>query len=112
MSPFSALCRADAVRVVALAIALSSLSISATAQPKVWRVGLLSNSSSVPSLGLGFSWRDGLLLNLSQNGYRLGENLELVARYSEGNTDRLPGLAQEIARAGADVVLAVEQTHQ
>jgi|tagenome__1003787_1003787.scaffolds.fasta_scaffold20985137_5 putative ABC transport system substrate-binding protein len=110
MRPFSALCPAEAVRVAALAIALSSLAIQATAQHKVWRVGLLSNSSSVPSLGPHVSWPDGLLLSLDQNGYRLGENLQLVARYSEGHTDRLPGLAQEIATAGVDVVLAVSDT--
>src|SRR3954466_2210520 len=102
MRPFSALCPAEAVRVAALAIALSSLAIPAMAQHKVWRVGLLSNSSSVPSLGPHVSWRDGLLLSLDQNGYPR-ENLELVARYSEGHTDRLPGLAQEIATAGVNV---------
>ena len=87
MSPFSALCRADAVRVVALAIALLLLSISGVtaAQPGMACLGRSSNSSSVPSLGLGFSWRDGLLLNLKPVGNRLGENLELV-----GATPRAP----------------------
>jgi putative ABC transport system substrate-binding protein len=43
----------------------------------------------------------------TKTAYRLGLNLELVDRYSEGHVDRLPGLAGEIAAASVDVVVAV-----
>jgi putative ABC transport system substrate-binding protein len=68
---------------------------------------LLSNGNAVRTAGQSSTWRDTLLLSLDQNGYRLGFNLELVDRHSEGHVDRLPGLAREIAAAGVDVVVAV-----
>jgi putative ABC transport system substrate-binding protein len=46
-------------------------------------------------------------VSLAQEGFHLGANLELVARLSEGEADRLPALARELAAANADVVVAV-----
>jgi putative tryptophan/tyrosine transport system substrate-binding protein len=88
------------------AAALLSLALPVTAQDKVRRVGLLSNGTASPS-GHQPSWRNGILLSLSKNGYHLGQNLELVDRYSEGDLDRLPGLAREISSASVDVVVAI-----
>jgi putative ABC transport system substrate-binding protein len=90
-----------------VALALLSLAVPATAQDKVWRVGLLSNGTLAGQAGQQSTWRGGVLMSLDQNGYRLGSNLELVDRYSEGHVDRLPGLAGEIAATGVDVVVAV-----
>jgi putative ABC transport system substrate-binding protein len=90
-----------------VAVALLSLAVPAVAEDKVWRVGLLSNGAPTASAEQQSTWRSGVLLSLDQNGYRLGRNLELVDRYSEGHVDRLPGLAAEIAAAGVDVVVAV-----
>jgi putative ABC transport system substrate-binding protein len=87
--------------------ALLSLAFPAAAQDKVGRVGLLSNGNPMRLAGQPLTWRDAVLLSLDQNGYRLGLNLELVDRHSEGHVDRLPGLAQEIASTGVDVVVAV-----
>jgi putative ABC transport system substrate-binding protein len=92
-----------------VAVALLSLAVPSMAQDKVWRVGLLSNGSPTGSSGQPSTWRSGVLLSLDQNGYRLGLNLELVDRYSEGHVDRLPDLAREIAAAGVDVVVAVSE---
>src|ERR1700730_3842283 len=92
--------RGAAVRLVGqilVAVALLSLAVPAVAQDKVWRVGLLSNGAPTASPEQQSTWRSELLLSLDQNGYRLGHNLELVDRYSEGHVDRLPGLAGEIA---------------
>ena len=102
--------RGAAVRLVGqilVAVALLSLAVPAVAQDKVWRVGLLSNGAPTASPEQQSTWRSELLLSLDQNGYRLGRNLELVDRYSDGHVDRLPGLAGEIAAAGVDVVVAV-----
>jgi putative ABC transport system substrate-binding protein len=90
-----------------VAVVLLSLAVSATAQEKVRRVGLLSNGTLVPATAQQSTWRGGLLQALDENGYRPGLNLELVERYSDGHLDRLPGLAREIAAAGVDVVVAV-----
>jgi putative ABC transport system substrate-binding protein len=92
---------------VMVAGALLSLAVPALAQEKVRRVGLLSNGTLAAQAGQQSTWRSGVLLGLDQHGYRLGLNLELVERYSEGHVDRLPGLAREIAAAGVDVVVAV-----
>jgi putative ABC transport system substrate-binding protein len=92
---------------IMVAVALLSLAVPAVAQGKVWRVGLLSNGAPAAPPGQQSTWRSGMLLALDQNGYRLGFNLELVDRYSEGHVDRLPELAREIAAAGIDVVVAV-----
>jgi putative ABC transport system substrate-binding protein len=89
-----------------VAVAVLLVAVAAAAQDKVWRVGLLSNGVSAPA-GQQSTWRGEVLLSLEQNGYRLGHNLELVERYSEGHVDRLPVLAAEIADAGVDVVVAV-----
>jgi len=75
------------------------------AAEKVWRVGLLSNGPS--PRGTGRSWRDGLVDVLSQNGFELGKNVEIVDRYSEGYVDKLPQLAGEINLAGVDVIMAI-----
>jgi putative tryptophan/tyrosine transport system substrate-binding protein len=87
--------------------ALLSLAFPVVAQDKAGRVGLLSNGNTVRAAGQPSTWRDALLLSLDQNGYRLGLNLELVDRHSEGHVDRLPGIAREIATASVDVVVAV-----
>jgi len=102
--------RGAAVRLVGqilVVVALLSLAVPAVAQDKVWRVGLLSNGAPTASPEQQSTWRSELLLSLDQNGYRLGRNLELVDRYSDGHVDRLPGLAGEIAAAGVDLVVAV-----
>ena len=90
-----------------VALALLSLAVPAWAQQKVRRVGLLTNGSSAPTPGRRATWADDVLVGLESEGYRLGVNLELVVRLSDGDTRRLPGLAQEIAEVGVDVVVAV-----
>ncbi len=84
---------------------LLALAQPASAEEKVWRVGLLANSP--PPSGVTTTWRGELLGILRQHGLELGRNLELVERYSEGHTDRLPGLAREIDAVGADVIAAI-----
>ena len=89
------------------ACALSSLVFPAAAQEKVWRVGLLTAGSEESEISGQSSWRSGLLQSLDRNGYRIGKNLELVARFATRDVDRLPDLAREIATAKVDVVVAI-----
>jgi putative ABC transport system substrate-binding protein len=83
------------------------LPLSAAAQEKVRRVGLLTNGSRTAASGAQTTWRGEILQVLAQNGFDAGRNLELVERYSEGRGDRLPPLAREIGAAGVDVFVAV-----
>jgi putative ABC transport system substrate-binding protein len=83
--------------------AVVSRSISARAQPvKRWRIGFLSGTSAPaiePSLK---AFRQGL----RAFGYR-DEEIEIEARYADGNFERLPDLAAELVRLAPDVILAV-----
>lgn len=92
-----------------LAVALITLALPTAAQDKVWRVGLLSTGSERLEGGVRQSWRSGVLLGLGNSGYHVGRNLELVSRYADGTVDRLPDLAQQIAVANVDVVIAVAE---
>ena len=69
-------------------------------------IGFLS-----PEPGLGPGLSPGPLLavfldRLGQLGYREHENFEMEARYADGNAQRLPALAQELAAVHPDVILA------
>ena len=69
---------------------------------KVARVGVLvfGTPENDPSLS---SLREGL----RDLGYAEGRNLAFEYRYAEGQTDRLPGLALELARLKPDVIFAL-----
>jgi putative ABC transport system substrate-binding protein len=90
-----------------VAILLLSLALPATAQDKVWRLGLLSAGTQAPAPGAQSTWRSGVLASLERSGFQVGRNLELVDRYAEGNLARLPRLAREIAAANLDVVVVI-----
>jgi len=78
----------------------------AAAEERVWRVGLLSNSSPPPS-DVTTTYHDEILRALAHDGFAVGKNLQFIERYSENHADRLPLLAREINAAGADVIVAV-----
>jgi putative ABC transport system substrate-binding protein len=65
---------------------------------KLPRVGLLGNHS--PTLPLYDGFRQGL----REAGYVEGRNIIIEARYAEGNLDRLPELARELARLNVNVM--------
>jgi putative ABC transport system substrate-binding protein len=51
--------------------------------------------------------RRGLAQSLEKLGYREGQNFVLEARSADGRLDRLPSLARELVRAGAEVIVAL-----
>jgi len=51
--------------------------------------------------------RRGLLLGLEKLGYREGQNFVLEVRSADGELARLPSLANELVRAGIDVLVAL-----
>src|SRR5438105_15874352 len=51
--------------------------------------------------------RRGLLQGLEKLGYREGQNIALEVRSADGKLERLQSLAGELARAGIDVIVAI-----
>jgi putative ABC transport system substrate-binding protein len=52
--------------------------------------------------------RRALLQGLEKLGYREGQNIALEVRSADGKLERLPSLAGELARAGIDVIVAIQ----
>jgi putative ABC transport system substrate-binding protein len=73
----------------------------ATPSAGIARIGLLSPASQ--SVG---GVVDNCKLGLSDLGYVEGQHYTLDARYAEGNAERLPDLAADLARSTPDVVIA------
>ena len=73
-------------------------------QGKVWRVGVLANLSRPASIESHFY--GGFLRGMRELGYVEGNNLVIEWRFSDGKTERLPGLAAELVNLAVDVVLA------
>jgi putative ABC transport system substrate-binding protein len=88
------------VLVLTLALALLAAPLAAEAQQagKVYRIGVLGNENNPP-------W-DGLRQGLRELGYVDGRNVSMEWRWSEGRTDRFPGLAMELVALKPDVIVA------
>src|SRR5262245_61866134 len=67
---------------------------------RVYRVGYLSIASRERLLHEAFE--DGL----RRLGYRVGENVTIEYRFTNGESDRLPALAADLVRLGVDVIIA------
>src|SRR6516225_6632516 len=66
------------------------------------RVGWLSGSAS----SMAKSFADDLLDGMREFGYVDGRDFDLVPRYAEGFSDRLPALAQELIELKPAVIVA------
>jgi putative ABC transport system substrate-binding protein len=71
-------------------------------QPKVPRVGFLSSET----LSSEASRIDALRVGLRDRGYVEGKNIAIDSRAADGDYDRLPGLAAELAKLKVDVIVA------
>jgi putative ABC transport system substrate-binding protein len=77
-------------------------------QPKkVLRLGYLSSQNSEHER----SRAEGIRSALRERGYAEGKNVAFVYRYSEGNTDRAPELAEELVRLNVDIILIAGGIH-
>ena len=88
-----------------LLAALTLVSIDpaqAQQQSKIARIGWLSTRPVSRSSG----GSDVIRRELHQLGYAEGKNIVFEYRYTEGNLDRLPALADELVRLKVDVLLA------
>jgi len=88
-----------------LACGLLAAPLAAEAQQtgKVYRVGFLSNGWSTASPQVVAAFRQGL----RELAWVEGQNIVIEYRFAEGQYDRLPGLAAELARLKVDVIVAI-----
>ena len=88
----------------ALAVALSTGSCAAEAQPstsKVWRIGAVMSLYPSDADPPGAFRR-----HLHTLGYVEGQNLVIEWRYAHGRDELLPGLAAELVRLNVDLIVA------
>jgi putative ABC transport system substrate-binding protein len=69
---------------------------------RVYRIGYLSISSREPTLHLTQAFEQ----SLRSLGYRVGENIAIEYRFGDGEMERLPALAADVARLGVDIIIA------
>lgn len=91
------------VAIIALSAAAVSRASSADRDGKVWRVGYLVLGSSASRS----SDSDMFLKGMRELGYIEGKNLIVEWRFSDGNFERLPGLAADLVWLKVDVIVAV-----
>jgi len=70
---------------------------------KVYRIGYLSGGSAAASKPVVEEFRQGL----RELNYVEGQNIAIEHRWADGQLDRLPQLATDLARIGPDVIVAV-----
>lgn len=96
---------ATAPSVAALLLCAFSLSVRSEDAQEVPMVGMLRSSASAqydPAL-------EALREALSQLGYAEGRNINLEPRFANGHLERLPKLADDLVRAKAKVIVAVNE---
>ena len=71
-------------------------------QGKVWRVGFLAPTNRSSSA----SSHDAFTAKMRELGYVEGKNLVIEFRFADGNYERMPGLAAEMARLTLDAIVA------
>ena len=92
--------RRDTVLALA-ALGASPLLASAQQAPRVARIGYLSAISAKVGQGVVDAFRAGL----RDLGYVEGKNLQIEARYADGDIARLPALAAELVGLQVDVIV-------
>jgi len=83
---------------ITFALVLPSLPADAQEVAKLHRLGWLGNFSATAPV------YDGFRQGLRELGYVEGKNIVIEARWAEGNLDRLPELARELARLNVNVM--------
>jgi putative ABC transport system substrate-binding protein len=90
----------------ALALVLLALPLAADAQQqagKVYRIGVLANALETADGPLFEAFLDGL----AKLGYVEDQNIVIEWRSSEGDMERLPGMAADLVRSKVDLIVAM-----
>ena len=77
------------------------VAVEAQDPTRVWRIGFLGSGS----YSSGDPRVEALRHGLRELGYVEGRNLAFEFRWADGNADRLPGLAAELAKLKVDVIV-------
>jgi putative ABC transport system substrate-binding protein len=90
---------------ICLSVALVAASLPTQAQPvsKIARVGWLAAPAAAGNADFVEGFRDGL----RRLGYNEGRNIVIEFRFADGQMDRLPGLALELANLRVDAIVVV-----
>jgi putative ABC transport system substrate-binding protein len=90
---------------ICLSVALVAVSFPTQAQPasKIARVGWLAAPAAAGHADFVKGFRDGL----RQLGYNEGKNIVIEFRFADGQMDRLPSLALELANLRVDAIVVV-----
>jgi putative ABC transport system substrate-binding protein len=88
--------------ILTLGFILEPLAVEPQTASKVPRIGWLGNMAPPPP---AVNQLDGFLQGLNDLGYVEGQNVVIEYRWAEGRLDRLPALAQELARLRVDVMM-------
>lgn len=93
--------RAGLILTLALALLAAPLAAGAEQASKVYRIGSLHHAFAphVP-------WIEGLKAGLAELGLKEGREVLFEHRFTEGNLGALPAAAQELAKAGVDLIFS------
>jgi putative ABC transport system substrate-binding protein len=98
-------------RVLSILFLMVPLAIATIAEAqqriKVPRIGYLSSGDPSES-----ARSDGIRLALRELGCIEGQNIAIEYRYSEGKTDRVPGLLAQLVRLKVDIIVVAGGTRQ
>ena len=81
---------------------VAPLAAEAQQAGRVWRIGVLIPASADANP----EYRDAFVQGLREHGLIDGKNIALEWRFADGKYERLPALAQELARLKVDVIVA------
>jgi putative tryptophan/tyrosine transport system substrate-binding protein len=88
----------------AIALLAATLTLQAQQPEKVSRIGLLMTGS--PGSPETKASLDAVRQGLREHGYAEGQNIRIEYRFADGNIERLPGLATQLARLKVDLIVA------
>ena len=84
------------------AAALAACRAGPATRRRVYRVGYLSIASREQTLHYIAAFEEGL----RSLGYRVGENVVVEYRFTNGEMERLPALAADLVGLGVDVIVS------
>ena len=91
--------------IVTSAAVLGPCNIHAQPAERIWRIGILADAPPARATATDF-WTP-LSQGLRERGYVESQNMAILPRYAEGDTDRLRNLATELVSLKVDVILTV-----